>query len=475
MGAIILLAAVGLRLATLIVPHAFVPDEIFQYLEPAHRLAFGRGVVPWEYREHIRNWLVPLTLAAPMRLGGVIAPDSGLYLLLPRLVLLAVSLLTITAAGMIGRRISALHALFAMLVAATWAEFVFFSTVALTEPLAACIFLAAAGLLYRREKPTRATLLGAGALLALTCLIRFQYGPAAVALGVALSIRQPRQMLWLIAGSLPVLGLSAMVDLLMSDWPFGWLIANLHHNIALGRSSLYGVTGPFFYPAEMASVWGLWLTPVLLLAGFGARRYPALLLAALTNFAVHDMIAHKEYRFLLLTTMVLVTLAGVGTADAIRWARRHSQPGRWKHLPLIAAGGWLAASASVAASGPMRHWWDQQQNQLSTFAALRDSANACGVAIFGFDWTGSGGYAYLHRPIPLFAYALTERAELQHDQSQFDAIVTPKSLSTPAAFGDERCFASPGRTTMCIRRRPGPCVAPDSPAEINRQLIRLNR
>jgi hypothetical protein len=474
LGAIILLAGVGLRLATLILPHAFVPDEIFQYLEPAHRLAFGWGVVPWEYREHIRSWLVPLALAAPMRFGGVIAPDGGLYLLFTRLTLLAISLMTIPAAGMIGRRISALHALFAMLVASTWAEFVFFSTVALTEPLATCVFLAAAALFYRYERPKRATLLGAGALLALTCLVRFQYGPAAIAFGAATSIRQPRQIFWLIAGGLPVLGVSAAVDMAMGDWPFGWLMGNLHHNIMLGRSSLYGVTGPFFYPAEMAAVWGLWLTPILLLAGLGARRYPALLLAALTNFVIHDMIAHKEYRFLLLTTMLLVILAGIGTADAIRWARRRS-PGRWKHLPLIAAGGWLAASASAAASGPMSFWWDQQQNQLSTFAALRDTANACGVAIFGFDWTGSGGYTYLHRPIPLFAYARTERAELQRDAAQFDAIVTPKSLVTPAAFTDERCFASAGRTTMCIRIRSGKCAAPDSPAEINRQLIRLNR
>ena len=155
LAVIILLAGAVLRLATLIVPHAFFPDEIFQYLEAAHRLAFGPGVVTWEYREHIRSWLVPLALAAPMWLGGAIAPNGGFYLLLPKLVLLAISLMTISAAGVIGRRLSALHALFAMLVVATWAEFVYFSTVALTEPLATCIFLAAAALLYRRERSTR--------------------------------------------------------------------------------------------------------------------------------------------------------------------------------------------------------------------------------------------------------------------------------------------------------------------------------
>ena len=31
-------------------PNIFFPDEIFQTLEPAHRLAFGYGVISWEWR-----------------------------------------------------------------------------------------------------------------------------------------------------------------------------------------------------------------------------------------------------------------------------------------------------------------------------------------------------------------------------------------------------------------------------------------
>ncbi|MEM9980432.1 MAG: mannosyltransferase, partial [Cyanobacteria bacterium P01_D01_bin.2] len=35
------------------------PDEIFQYLEQAHRLTFGYGTLLWEYAHGIRNWLLP--------------------------------------------------------------------------------------------------------------------------------------------------------------------------------------------------------------------------------------------------------------------------------------------------------------------------------------------------------------------------------------------------------------------------------
>ena len=39
------------------------PDEIMQYLEPAHRLVFGSGITYWEYFYGARSWLVPGTVA----------------------------------------------------------------------------------------------------------------------------------------------------------------------------------------------------------------------------------------------------------------------------------------------------------------------------------------------------------------------------------------------------------------------------
>src|SRR4051812_12748598 len=35
------------------------PDEIYQSLEPAHRLVFGYGIVAWEFVEGARNWALP--------------------------------------------------------------------------------------------------------------------------------------------------------------------------------------------------------------------------------------------------------------------------------------------------------------------------------------------------------------------------------------------------------------------------------
>ena len=48
-------AAVVVRVVVaLAFPNVAWPDEVFQTAEQAHRLAFGDGLVPWEFREGAR-------------------------------------------------------------------------------------------------------------------------------------------------------------------------------------------------------------------------------------------------------------------------------------------------------------------------------------------------------------------------------------------------------------------------------------
>ena len=64
-------------------PSIHWPDEIFQYLEQAHRLVFKYGAIPWEFREGTRFWLVPGFLAGPLKLSDVVnlsQPPAYLFL-----------------------------------------------------------------------------------------------------------------------------------------------------------------------------------------------------------------------------------------------------------------------------------------------------------------------------------------------------------------------------------------------------------
>ena len=61
--------ALALRLF-LLLTHTYIvhPDETFQYLEQAHRLAFGYGVSPGNITTAFAPWLFPGVLAGLMRL-----------------------------------------------------------------------------------------------------------------------------------------------------------------------------------------------------------------------------------------------------------------------------------------------------------------------------------------------------------------------------------------------------------------------
>ena len=140
----LLALAVALRIAAFNPYAAHHADETIQYLEQAHRIVFGYGVVPWEFRYFIRSWLIPLLLVPPMALGEAINPGGTLYLILPRAMVMLTTRSPVDAAWFIGARQSSQPAIVAMAVMAVWVESVYFSVHILSESLATSLFLAAA-------------------------------------------------------------------------------------------------------------------------------------------------------------------------------------------------------------------------------------------------------------------------------------------------------------------------------------------
>ena len=68
--------------------------------------------------------------------------------------------------------------------------------------------------------------------------------------------------------------------------------------------------------------------PLIVAAALAApRRYRPVLWALAANVAFHSLIAHKEYRFIILSVSAMILLAGVGTGDAIDWIRRRTGRG----------------------------------------------------------------------------------------------------------------------------------------------------
>ena len=67
-------------------------DETFQYFEQAHRLAFGSGIVPWEFIDGARSWLLPGLIAGIMRATSVFSAGPMLYVRVTRSLCVVLSL-----------------------------------------------------------------------------------------------------------------------------------------------------------------------------------------------------------------------------------------------------------------------------------------------------------------------------------------------------------------------------------------------
>lgn len=491
-----LTVALIVRATFLIWPHAYHADEIFQYLEQAHRIVFGYGAVPWESRLGIRNPLFPEMLAGPMRLGDWLWPTSDAYLLLPKLCLVLVSLLSVWAAWTFGRRISPRHGAAAAIVAALWPEFAQFAGQALTDALAVPLILTAAALIdIAKGQKGRWQNALAGALLAAAALLRAQYGPAELAL-VAVALWQSRKWdapewisaawikaAWIGAGAVAVLAAYCLFEVQAGRMPFEWIAASWHQNLIIGRSHQYGDRFFGWYIPSLFIVWTLWAVPIVALSALVARRYPALMAMAVTNILVHSLIAHKEYRFILLSTMTLLLLAAIGSVE---WVQRRPLywPTRWpERRSAIMAAFWISGALACALMPFQAKFWSKARPGIQAYSYLRKEPGVCGIAHYEARWTHGGGYAYLHRPLPIYLpdFSADPEADLANGQANFNVIIAPPQPRhpLPRAYRKETCFGLHSlyrKQALCIYRRPGPCANADAGAgPLNAALVRADK
>jgi GPI mannosyltransferase 3 len=221
----------------------------------------------------------------------------------------------------------------------------------------------------------------------------------------------------------------------------------------------------------LGRVWS-WATPLLLaLAWLGRDAGKKALACAVVLFVVHAALAHKEYRFVYPVIALVVTVAGVGAGRLVTLIPAP------RRLPIAAAlvGAWLLASVQlarsystadttmgVALSPPSGHF-EHLRGGLSGLGELSRDDAVCGVGLFGLRWFLTGGYAWLHRRVPL--YELASLDELAARGAHLNAVLgwaTPRPL--PAPYTQTRCWGA-----ICLWQRPGAC-APDPGYDLNRVL-----
>lgn len=478
--ALILLAALVARWIAFTPFGVHHPDEAFQYLEQAYRLVFGAGMVPWEYRLGMRSWLLPVLLAGPMWLGDAIAPGTTLYMILPRALVALFAASAMWSAWVIGARVSRWHGLAAFAVIALWFESVFFSVHVLTETIAAACVLAAVALVGEQsdERTGAARLAGFGALLTLGVVMRFHYAPAIGVLALFLLRTHRRAWGWAAVGGGAVALVSSSVDLAMGQVPFGWIAKNFHQNVVLDRASDFGTHAPSSYPLMWIVQWRAALLLIVPLALLGARRFPLLMGVAVVNIAVHSFIGHKEYRFIWLSTQLVLLLAAIGTVDAVRFLSGRFTLAR-RRVAIGAGAIWLVASLALAPNSALLRVYGEDPFRL---ANQLSRAGACGIILSGASdyWIG-GGRAFAHGGKPAL-YFVSDPADLAAMAARVgklspaaDGILAPQGLyPLPPDYREQACGDDRGKV-FCAYRRSGGCrPTPDAERFLLQQVMIRN-
>ena len=160
------------------------PDEIMQYLEPAHRLVFGSGVTYWEYFYGARSWLVPGTVAGVLMLFDAVGLGQPFwYVGGVKLLFCAISLAIPAGMYVFGRRhFGETAGRTALLAGAFWYELIGFAHKPMTEFVATAPLAALLALCARPSADNARAVWTAALLGVLSAAIRLQYAPLALAL-----------------------------------------------------------------------------------------------------------------------------------------------------------------------------------------------------------------------------------------------------------------------------------------------------
>lgn len=463
---VILLVAFALRVGIgFFQPASDWPDEVFQSREPAHRLVYGYGVVPWEWRSGMRSWVLPAALAGVMRATSWMGPAATGYNLGILLALSALSLTVVWAAYQWGLRAGGLPAAIITATAcAVWYDLIYYDPQALPGIVAAHLLVPGMYFgIFGDSLPVRerTRMWMAGALLGLALALRVHLAPAVLVAAILCCWGAwKKNTVPLLTGiAIPLLAFGA-VDWFTWGFPFASYFNYLHMEFSnIGGKAvgprIAGIRPMGWYLEQL----GERLGPAAILIVFAVRRNWKLAAVAATIIASHEMIGFKHMYIIAMALPLLVLLIGLGAATILQAMMKTI----WQRRPLAAAlpGVALLVIASAvwgAANSP----WTSESDVLLAFEKLGRRSDICGVG-FTMHWSLSGGYSYLHRDVPL--YALRYEPD-PAPPSAYNYIVGPSTSNGFPGYSIRDCA---GET--CILERPGACT-PAPASEINEVLRR---
>ena len=436
------------------------PDEIMQYLEPAHRLAFGNGIVYWEFFYGARSWLLPGLIAGALKAFDVVGLGQPFwYVGGVKLMFCLISLGIPAGMYFFARRhFGETEARVALLAGAFWYELIGYAHKPLPAAVATAFVMA---LLVLCMTPRHAPGAARGAseskesgaisergfrlpwgiwLIALlgvsATAIRMQYAPLALALlGICfLRIDNAAKIHLALASVALALVVGALDAMAWDAGLFHSYLTNIRFNIELRKTELSGDSPGHQYLLWLllASAGGSALCAFAAL--FHPRRYGLLLLLGALVLIAHSAQPHKEYRYVF-AIIPLWLLLGAGLATQLAAAMRRST------RAFAIAGAVFAALSLAGILNALPRQQDvyrgpHQPKEIAVrflrgqdphFAAFRYLAEAPGVAAIWHParfYHSLPGYYYLHRRIPFYDAETGRRNNIHQDAQILQASVS---------------------------------------------------
>lgn len=390
------------------------PDEVYQSLEPAHRLVFGYGLVAWEFIDGARNWALPGLVAGLMEVARALGLNTpGGYLGLVKGFFALLGTATAWGSYRLARTYDAtpLAAATGACLLALGSVPIYFAPRAMSENASALPVVLGLAIALAPGASRRA--LGVGAsLLGLAVMLRLQAGIFCVGLLAILAARRQWKEARFALGVFAVWAvLFGLLDrLTWGDW-FHSARVYLRFNLVQQGGSAWGTASWSYYGSVLfKSMLGVTLVTagLSLLALRRARSLAALVIAF---YVLHAAQPHKELRFLIPIFPLFAALAGVGMDVVLRdWKMERVRA--LLALGVAAVGLVSAGLASRLTFGDLGQYEDTRPgvsayddsgpiNRLLEVAGQRE--DVCGLKIEApahLAWTG--GYSYFHRLAPLY-------------------------------------------------------------------------
>ena len=440
------------------------PDEIMQYLEPAHRLVFGSGVTYWEYFYGARSWLVPGLVAGVLKLFDLVGLGQPFwYVGGVKLVFCAISLLIPAGMYFFARwHFGETAARVALLMGAFWYELVGFAHKPMTEFVATALLVSLLALCVRPMSDRLRVVLAVGVLAVLVAAIRVQYAPLALIVLGLFFLCTEKKMQLVLAAAAAFVAIGIFDAITWDGSLFHSYVVNIRVNLALG--DLRAGESPAWQFLYWLLIANMGLVALCVLALPDLRRYGFLVTLIALTLLIHSTQSHKEYRFI----FVIIPLWLLIGADFVVWFASRASAGRSRML-LGPTSLVLAASfAAVSLAGILNALPYQDRvykaysretgivgflhNQDPIFAAYRYLASVPGAsAVWQVDrpYFNLPGYYYLHHAIPFYdantrrlIFADQEKTELEAIAASVSHIVSADPATSIPGYSVEKTFGS---------------------------------